>query len=193
MRLLGINGIRTHGAGSTDQLLAELALRDWQTVDANYPLRHIWQVRSRRRQYADAQRLLRYHRDGDAVVAHSYGCLVSLRMMELGARFSTLFWFRPAMNRDYLIPRHACRRLYAIHDPRDRAIGLGICMPWHDFGAAGRYGLLAGNNGCGRIGDPRVTNIRVPGYIRHEPWHHSDDFLDGNRRHWVDFIDDRLT
>jgi len=193
-RILGINGIMSHGKRSTDELLADLARHGAQTIDANYPLREIWEVRRRSHQHNDARRLMqRYYTEDDVVVAHSYGCLVSLRMMEMGARFSRMFWFRPAMNRDYHIPAKACERLYVIHDPGDRAILFGSVIPFHDFGNAGRFGLMAGASGCGRIhGDSRIINTRTPDYSEHEFWHHSDDFLDANRPRWVKFITNRL-
>jgi len=191
-RILGINGIRSNGSDNTDQLLAKLQARGHKTVDTSYPLTSLFRARARDYQYSDANLILnRHHQAGDAVIAHSRGCLVNLRMMELGARFSTVFWFRPAMNRDYLIPRHSCQRLVIIHHPSDRAIRLGECLWWHDFGAAGRLGLHAGNRRC-YLHDHRVTNVLAPNYDTHEPFRHSDDFLPENINTWVQFIDEIL-
>lgn len=130
MRVLGINGIRTNGEESTDRALSILRQRDIEAVDADYPMtRWILQARSRARQFRDARWVMDQQCDGDAVVAHSRGCLVNLRMMELGAQFSTVFWFRPAMNCDMHIPTHGCKRLIIIHHPGDRAIWMGARLP----------------------------------------------------------------
>lgn len=191
-RVLGINGIRTDGADNTDRMLNALHGRGHETVDTNYPLTNILRGRPRSLQFADAKRLMKFwHKDGDAVVAHSRGCLVNLRMMELGAKFSTLFWFRPAMNRDYIIPKGACERLFVIHSPDDRAIWMGERLWWHDFGAAGRLGLYAGDQ-AHDLYDQRVINHQAPEYKEHEFMHHSDDFLQPNIGPWIEFVHDQL-
>jgi hypothetical protein len=179
LRVLGINGIRSDGSGNTDRALQGLERLDHCTVDTAYPLtRWVWQTRSRARELRDARVLKRrYYHPGDAVIAHSRGCRVNLRMMELGCRFSTVFWFRPAMNRDVIVPDHGCERLFVLHHPEDRAIALGSLLPWHPFGAAGRFGLEAGELGRADH-DPRVRNVQLPRHIDHdEPWRHSCDFL----------------
>lgn len=192
MRVLGINGIRSDGTGNTDRMLNRLRGRGHEAVDTFYPLTNIFRARPRSLQNSDAERLIKYHyRPGDAVVAHSRGCLVNLRMMEQGAKFSTVFWFRPAMNRDYTIPKGACERLFVIHNREDRAIWLGERLWWHDFGAAGRLGLDAGDSRH-ELYDPRVTNIERVRYKEREFMRHSDDFLPGNISSWVEFIDREL-
>lgn len=189
MRILGINGIRTNGEESTDRALFCLRERGFDAVDADYPVtRWLLQARSRARQYRDAKLIMDQQCDGDAVVAHSRGCLVNLRMMELGARFSTVFWFRPAMNCDMHIPAHGCKRLIVIHHPGDRAIWLGARLPWHDFGDAGRLGVHAGDPDHPDF-DPRCTNIQAPDYLRHEFWRHSDDFLPTNIGRWIRYME----
>lgn len=176
-RVLGINGIRNNGEHNTDRAIRHLAfLLGSEAVDCHYPLTNLLRARSRKAQYADARLLMReYYQPEDVVVAHSRGCLVSLRMMELGARFSTVFWFRPAMNRDFIIPKGACDRLVCIHHPDDHAIRLGSLLWWHDFGKAGSHGLYTGIRGH-ELDDERVINIQSPDYYEHEFWHHSCDF-----------------
>lgn len=192
MRILGINGIRSDGSTNTDQALAGLKALGHEAVDTQYPLTSLWRARARKHQFSDANLILcKHHQAGDAVIAHSRGCLVNLRMMELGARFSAVFWFRPAMNVDFLIPRHACQRLFIIHHPDDRAIRLGEYLWWHDFGAAGRVGLHAGDRRH-YLHDRRATNVLAPRYDAHEPFRHSDDFLPANIGPWVQYIDEIL-
>lgn len=187
-RILGINGIRNHGECNTDQALAALRELGHDCVDVGLPLTSLFRARSRRDQISDAKWAMLEHQVGDAVIAHSRGCLVNLRMMELGARFSTVFWFRPAMNRDYIIPTiHGCQRLVVIHHPEDRAIWLGSKLFWHDFGDAGRLGLYAGDPGH-NLYDPRVENVQAPEYEQREFWRHSDDFLPANLPRWVKYM-----
>lgn len=186
MKVLGVNGIRTDGRGNTDALLADLGECGWTVQDVNYP--RVWALtaRSRRRQYDRARYLVEAHAPGDAVVAHSYGCLLTLRAMELGASFGAVFWFAPAMDADYVIPIGGARRVFVIHDPRDRAIALGSLLWWHDFGEMGR---------CGYRGppDPRVVNVRADiASEARDPWKHSHYFADPERGRWLTFVDRRL-
>lgn len=192
MAILGINGIRSDGAQQTDKLLAKLV--DYETIDTAYPLTSILRARPHYFKQSDAKLLIqKYYQEGDHVVAHSRGCLVNHEMMVQGAKFDTVFWFRPAMNIDFLIPPEGCKRLYVIYSPDDRAIWWGSKLWWHDFGNAGRLGLEVGDYylADGTINpdyDKRVVNYIAPKYDTTEFWRHSDDFLDENINIWVKFI-----
>lgn len=185
MRVLGVNGIRTDGATNTDLVLHDLGLRGWATHDVAYPKVYAVTARSRARQYRNAERVAHAAAPGDAVVAHSYGCLLVLRAMELGARFGAVFFFGAAMNDDFVFPVLGCERLWNIHAPADRALRLADRLWWHDFGDMGRTGYKGPP-------DPRVTNVLASARGGSEFWRHSDYFLPGNRQRWVTFIDERL-
>lgn len=184
MKILGVNGIRTDGHNNTDLMLADLAKLGWTTADVQYPLVRAVTARSRTRQLANAQHVVEAHNPGDAVVAHSYGCLLTLRAMELGARFSDVFFFAPAMDRDFTFPYHGMRHLWVMHDRTDLALSLGAMLWWHDFGDMGEHGY-------GGPPDNRVVNVDVT-----EPsadaWKHSHYFEPANRPKWVGFVDRRL-
>ena len=192
MRILGINGIRSNGKRNTDIALREMAARGFETVDTHYPITWLYQTRGRQRQLTDARQLISaYYKEGDAVIAHSRGCLVNLRMMQMGARFSTVFWFRPAMERDVVIPPMGCTQLVVVHHPADRAIWLGARLWYHDFGDAGRHGLRAGDL-FDEAHDERVLNIQSPDYEQTEFWRHSDDFLPDNIGHWAGVMSEMM-
>lgn len=184
MKILSINGIRTDGSESTDLLLSDLEDRGFDTLDVNYPEVNILGARSRETQYENAQILLDAHEPGDALIAHSYAGLISLRAMEKGAKFGKVFWFSPAMNVDFVIPYLGCTELYVIHTLEDKAIALGEKLWWHDFGAMGRVGYQGPP-------DPRVTNIQAEPDER-DPMIHSHYFLDGNREVWAMWIEGKL-
>ena len=99
----------------------------------------------------NAKKLKHVHIKGDVLIAHSYGCLLALRAMELGAQFSHVFLFAPAMNRDFTFPYLGMTELHVIHNQNDRAIKAGAWLAWHDFGEMGRFGY----NGPP---DPRIIN-----------------------------------
>lgn len=190
MKIAGVNGIRDDGSASTDLILHGLSELGWETIDVQYPRVSAFQAwikgRSwhRDRQYKDAQYLFDATNDGDAVVAHSYGCLVTLRAMELGRRFSGVFYFGAAMNDDFTFPYEGMECLYNIFNPEDKALGVGKLLIGHDFGEMGQTGYKGAP-------DRRITN-RHADPKEHEFLDHSNYFLDGNRKKWVTFIDNKL-
>lgn len=186
MRILGVNGIRSDGAASTDRLLAELRRLGHETVDINYPRVGFLSARWRWQQKLNAGYILDMHRPGDAVVAHSYGCLLALRAMELGALFSQVFYFGAALNDDFSFPFLGMKRLWNVHQADDRAVALGSLLLRHDFGPMGQTGY------GGKPPDPRIVNVPATGHQVTEPLRHSDYFLNGNLLRWAEFIDGKL-
>lgn len=190
MKLAGVNGIRDDGSASTDLLLEGLSVLGWETVDVQYPRVSAFEAwvkgRSwhRDRQYRDAQYLFDATEDGDGVVAHSYGGLVTLRAMELGRRFSGVFFFGAAMNDDFTFPYHGMECLYNVFNPNDKALGVGKFLIGHDFGALGQTGY----NGAP---DSRINNHFADPKER-EFMEHGNYFLESNRKKWVQFIDNKL-
>ena len=184
IKVLGLNGVGTDGATTTDVMLEALRAYGYTCIDANYRKTHLGTLKTydRSRQYADASYVGNLYWEPDcAAVCHSRGCLVAWRMLELGYRFRALFLFRPAMNRDFALPLGQ-RNVVVIHRPDDRAIKWGSRLPWNDFGGGGRFGL----------DDPGVENIEAPAYERSEFWRHSDDFFEPQVLEWSALIDDRL-
>jgi len=183
-RILGVNGILSDGSESIDILLKELSAFGHTSVDAVYPKTHLFrfQTYDKGRQYQDADTIIKnYYTSNMVVVAHSRGCLVVWRMMEVGCRFKSVFLFRPAMNRDFSLPLDQVN-VVCVFSPYDRAIKWGGKLPFNDFGNAGRYGL----------DDPRVINIKAPKYENSEFWKHSDDFLYPQVKIWASWINDYM-
>jgi hypothetical protein len=134
----------------------------------------------------NARHILEWHNPGDAVVAHSYGALLVLRAMELGARFSQVFYFGAAMNDDFSFPYVGMKRLWNVHQVVDRAVALGSLLVGHDFGPMGQTGY------GGLPPDPRIVNVPATGLKVFEPLRHSDYFLNGNLIRWAEFVDHKL-
>lgn len=175
-RILGINGIRTDGSTSTDKMLKQFD--DYETIDVNFPKVWLWGARSRTRQMKNAKILLDHSRPGDVLIAHSYGGLLGLRAMELGAKFSYVFLFAPAMNRDFTFPYLGMTELHVIHNSNDNALRAGAWLAWHDFGEMGRYGY----NGPP---DPRIINRED---VDKSDDVHSNYFSNENIGKWANYI-----
>lgn len=181
-RVIGVNGIRTDGSGSTDRLLDGLADSGLNTLDFNYDRVNLFTARSRRRQRQIGFALLDDHQPGDHVVAHSYGALVVLRAMEAGARFGLVFLFSPAMDSRQYFPYHGAHRLHIISNAADRVIGLGSLLWRHDFGRMGSDGYQ------GPPDDRVLTFPTLDWSDDHGPFHHSDFFMGATLNGWVQYV-----
>jgi len=182
MRILTINGIRTDGSTNTDKLCSKLKHIGYDTVDVNFPKVNIFTARSRKRQLKNAQILVDNHKKGDVLIAHSYGCLLALRAMELGAEFSKVIFFAPAMNVDFTFPYHGMKELIVIHNPTDEAIRAGNWLWFHDFGKMGQVGYRGAR-------DDRIRNLQDNSGEKGKR-NHSHYFTDKNIGQWVKFITD---
>lgn len=191
MRILGINGIRSNGARNTDQLLLRLAEKGWNVKDVNYPkvsALQFW-VRGRKwnhaRQCADAQYLVDAYEPGDALIAHSYGCLLALRAMQRGVEFSDVFLFAAALDSDVLFPSLGADNIYVIYNKKDWVLRIAALLRWHDSGDMGRIGYRG-------VTDARVVNVAARSILKH-PMRHSGYFAPGNLGELAKWIDQKLT
>lgn len=172
MKILGVNGIRTHGKTTTDRLLFELEKLGHNVLDINQPIRHAWGARFKVRK--DAKAIIKVANDGDVLLAHSYGCMKAARAMR-GINFKAVFLFRPAMGRYHDFPGWHDTEIYCIHSRGDLAVWAGGFLLFHPFGLAGVFGFK----------DNLVQNIRSSGG-------HSADFKRDNVANWASFINDRI-
>ena len=136
MKVVGVNGINTHGEGNIDVLLAELAKRGHETVDVRLPKRHVltayWGAEKDSRLVVDAAA-------GDAVlVAHSFGCLRAAHAMRT-RRYKAVFLIAPAMSKDWVFDHP--QRVYCYCSSDDWIVALGSIIPFHPFGKAGTEGF----------------------------------------------------
>ena len=175
-RICTVNGIRTHGEGSTDLLGSELSARGFDVTDIDQKVRHTWNVWNKRKVAKDVEEVLDYSLDGDVLIGHSYGCYkIALAMKQ--RNYKAVFLFRPAMSKYYQFPLTAKNTaVYCVHASSDWVIWFGSLVPHHAFGIAGTVGFS----------DPLVNNIRSKGR-----WNHSTDFHPPDvRQAWVDYIEE---
>ncbi len=176
--ILGVNGIRSDGSRNTDLLLGELRMLGHGVLDFDYGRVNFFTARSVTRQKAIGHRLREVSQPGDHVVAHSYGCLVTLRAMQTGARFGHVWLFAPAMDSDFTFPWSAAQRITIVHCRTDLALFGGALLWGHAFGNMGRTGY---QGPC----DHRIRNIEVePRFLAHSAY-----FKGQELSHWCEMID----
>lgn len=136
MRIVGVNGIRTHGATSTDLVLAAMRERGFETVDVQLPWRSVFTARFGGK--GDGKLVAENSQDGDVLVAHSFGCLRSWHAHKI-RNYAAIFCIAPAMSRrtKWRDPN----RVHCWFSPDDKAVLAGTFLPFHPFGAAGTKGF----------------------------------------------------
>ena len=136
MRVVGVNGINTYGGGNIDVLLGALKQRGLETIDVPLPRRTV--LSARWSGCADGQIVADASRDGDVVVAHSYGCLRAWHAHRV-RDYRAIICIAPAMSRRAQWSRPG--KVHCWHSRNDWAIRIGSVLIWHPFGAAGNVGF----------------------------------------------------
>jgi len=191
-----VHGIRSKGTSNVDKMGSLLEERGHPTVDFDYPTVSLTDVLfkmrgTRTKEVLRHARRLRFAatdskvpRMKPDVIAHSMGCLVTLRAMEDGAEFGNVFWFAPAMESDFVIPSWGCNRLWIIHNPNDKAIKVGSWLKWHPFGNMGLVGSKYEQF------DYRIKNVQTD--QQGDDWLGHNYAFDGdNLKYWTDYVEER--
>ncbi len=159
MKVIGLHGILSQGRGSTDVILSDLKRLGHRTHDLNLDFFSSVTVRSRRKVNEMARHLADVVEPGDALVAHSAGCLISLiAMRDIDVRFGVVGWLSPAVASNFWLPNRGCDELHLFGNRKDLAIWAGGLLAFHPFGWAG----------C--MGHRGVSDIRIRNHI-YNRWH----------------------
>jgi hypothetical protein len=196
---IGVNGILTDGSTNTDRLLLRLVENyNCKVVDFKY----------RRVNYLDVGINLRKHKSNTfvgqiahrlietqqklnqpvSIIAHSFGCLITLRALQMGLIANNVYLFAPAANENEFIYTKNINNIFVIHNKNDFTIKLGSLLFFHDFG-------LMGVNGA-KHNDDKIIN--VPYDTPNPPTlfgklsaifdNHGSYFFEHNIIDWVQFI-----
>lgn len=134
--IAGVNGILCHGEHNIDPLLDELACRGLLVHDVRLPFR-TW-ISARWGGCEDGSLIAQETKDGDILVAHSFGCLRAWNAHKV-REYRAIICIAPAMSQyeEWRYPS----RVYCFHSRKDWAIRLGARLLFHPFGAAGSKGF----------------------------------------------------
>ncbi|HYD35948.1 MAG TPA: hypothetical protein VD999_07860 [Vitreimonas sp.] len=152
-RIIGVNGILNFSWSEdsfTDKVLGGLSY-EFDVYDVKYPLMTALLGYSSFAISRRAKALYNQSRPGDVVIAHSFGCLLVIEAMKMGAQYSQVFFFGAAAECDTALTDEGFGIIYNIHSRDDRALYMGNMLPLHKFGCLGKDGYTGPN--------PRVLNI----------------------------------
>lgn len=191
--IVTINGINSSAPHTVNRLGLVLQNMGHNVYHLNYPVRRWWETRSRRLQYLDALAMLRQLEEMFGgkpvdVVAHSWGNLLTARMMELGGNdvFRKVFAFAPAVDCDWIYPTRAFRQMWVVFNRKDRAIWAAeyLFLGQHPWGNMGRVGY--------RGEDKRIHNREdLSERRRWSDLMHSHYFENGFIQQWAQFVSDQ--
>lgn len=136
MKILGVNGINTHGDQNIDLLLSDLEKAGHRAVDVRLPWRHILTARFGGK--SDGREIARHSDDGDILVCHSFGGVRAWHAHHL-VDYSAIFCIAPAMSRD--VEWRNPSRVWCFYSPKDWVVWLGSFLLFHPFGPAGVKGF----------------------------------------------------
>lgn len=136
MKIVGVNGIWTHGEGDIDVVLDEMGSRGFETTDVRLPRRGPFSARWGG--CKDGQIVARESEDGDIIVAHSFGCLRAWHAHQV-RDYRAIVCIAPAMGRG--VKWRYPERVHCWCSPADLAIRVGKWLLLHPFGAAGNKGF----------------------------------------------------
>lgn len=135
-RIVGVNGILTHGEGNIDVLLERLRERGLTTVDIKLPKRSF--ISARWGGSADGKLIALRSFNSDILVAHSFGCLRAWHAHQTNS-YKAIFCIAPAMS-DSVVWRYP-DRVFCYCSMNDLAVRIGSLLAFHPFGTAGLRGF----------------------------------------------------
>ncbi|MDA1348568.1 MAG: alpha/beta hydrolase [Chloroflexi bacterium] len=144
-----LNGIKDSARDTTDKLANKLeGFYGHHVARLEYPTRYWHNASDRALQYQDGDHVLRQVEyaaeiSGEPVdlVAHSHGCLLASRMMEMGGSFPfrVVWLIAPALDCAWRFPATGANRIHVVSNHHDRAI-LAAAFYATAWGGMGRFG-----------------------------------------------------
>ncbi len=98
-------------------------------------------------------------KDGDSVVAHSFGCVVALDLLRYleqsksKLKLNAVYLLNAAADKDMKIYTKNCNKVYNFYDPQDRMLTLAKFVPLSILGGFGRQKYPSTSS--------KVKNIRI--------------------------------
>lgn len=149
-RVILINGILTHGEGNVDVLGARLAARGYQVEDTWHE--KVNPITARWRGISIARSKANWIEDGDIIVAHSFGCVITRHLLHMvDVDVAGAYLIAPADGERKSWEDAQVRTVFCYHSPEDWTVRLGSWLWFHVFGSAGLNGYE----------DERVVNVEM--------------------------------
>lgn len=197
---IGISGLDSSGKHSTDKLLSHLQntyLLD--TVDYNYkPVKAfnlITKLKYKTKNYQTelSQNLQTYINQlpyPPNIVAHSFGCLLVIKSLLLGAKVNNIFLFSPSVESDEIInTTGVLNNAYIIYHPNDLVLKTAKLLKFHDFGDMGTRGYDYPGDTIKNVRYSQKEDVTLCEHFKELlTANHSVYFLDHNISHWGQFI-----
>ncbi len=180
MRVHLIHGIHSNGVGNTGKLAPAFREAGFDVFARRYgwafaspailPSFVNWQNQRR------AKKLAETIADGDAIVCHSNGAVVSYYIQSDHRTLSALILINPALDAD--TDFHNVERVLCLHNAGDDVVGLSAALPFNHWGMMGRDGY------SGSLANVVNVDCAAPPDGLPKLWGHSALFEPENLRAW---------
>ena len=195
--IIGISGLDSSGKNSTDKILLHLQntyLLD--TIDYNYkPLKSfnlITKLKYKTKNYQSEllQNLQTYINQlpyPPNIVAHSFGCLLVIKVLLLGAKVNNIFLFSPSVKSDEIInSTGVLNNVYIIYHPNNVILKTA---KFYDFGDMSTRGYDYPGSIIKNVRYSQKEDVTLCEHFKELcTFNHSVYFLDHNISHWSQFI-----
>jgi hypothetical protein len=195
--IVGISGLDSSGKKSTDKILLHLQntyLLD--TIDYNYkplkPFNLITKLKYKTKNYQLelAQNLQTYINQlpyPPNIVAHSFGCLLVIKALLLGAKVNNIFLFSPSVESDEIINvTGVFNNVYIIYHPNDLILKTAKLLKFYDMGTRG-YDYPG--NIIKNVRYSQKEDVSLSEHFKELfTFNHKVYFLNHNISHWSQFI-----
>lgn len=178
-----VHGIWTHGGG-IDRFGKMLEDAGFRVRYFEYPRRFALSMYWPGVEAEDGAALANFMRDGDHIVAHSYGVRIWQNTIPLGAQWGKCYLFGGAATSDKMFYHaDALKEAHVIYNPEDNALKIGSILPFHPFGKLGLRGYV-GQPGRKTL-DRRFINI--DGFSDSHGVDHSH-YWKRDKYHWYEYV-----
>lgn len=130
--------------------------------------------------------LLKHLKDGDSIIAHSFGGALVVRLLTHLDRFKSniklknIYLFNPSIDGDIRIPSTHFENMYIFCNEDDKMLKMARLIPFNILGDLGREGY--------QYEDDKITNIEIDTSKTDTFWGHSDAMVEPNLTKCAKFI-----
>jgi hypothetical protein len=176
-----------HGRNNVTKILNRLNTLGVSTKEFHnitFTLLHTYIIRQI---FSIANRLYDQASDGDSIIAHSFGGVLVIDMLnEINKKrpkeFKNIYLFNPSINGDVHIDSDHFQKMYIFHEPRDRMLKMANWLPFNILGDLGRYGY--------KYTDDKIINVEINKITNEHRMHHDNAMIEPNLTTYAKFIRD---
>lgn len=185
----GVSGLwALYGKNNVSKVLDKLAGLGVKTAEFKHIVFAIIHTYMIRKIFNTEHRLYKQLSGGDSIIAHSFGGLLvidminSMSKLQSSKKFKNIYLFNPSIDGDVHIESSHFEKMYIFYEPRDRLLKLAKWLPVNKLGDLGKYGY--------RYADDNIINIKINKIDNENTMMHDNAMIEPNLTTYAEFIQD---